>query len=198
MQKALFHESIFIVCFQTGEKLYKMIGNLPEKDLSMLEERIKRSSLTRPPPGSNGPAAPVAAAPPPPQPSQPSNDLRSGIPANRNRNIPAPPAGLSGLKRFQPQQQQQQQQQTQSDLPSTTRRSPQSGGTGFLGRDRPVSGVFSLDLEKIETSSDNHRASNGGPKLVAHNLDEIFGDDGPCRLPQTISSARNNLVRRTS
>jgi hypothetical protein len=29
-------------------------------------------------------------------------------------------------------------------------------------------------------------------------LDEIFGDDGPCRLPQTISSARNNLVRRTS
>jgi cytoskeleton-associated protein 5 len=28
--------------FQEGERLYKMIGNLPEKDMDMLEERIKR------------------------------------------------------------------------------------------------------------------------------------------------------------
>jgi cytoskeleton-associated protein 5 len=28
--------------FQEGERLYKMIGNLPEKDMAMLEERIKR------------------------------------------------------------------------------------------------------------------------------------------------------------
>merc|ERR550532_2915003 len=33
--------------FQEGEKLYKMVGNLPDKDLAMLEERIKRASKTR-------------------------------------------------------------------------------------------------------------------------------------------------------
>merc|ERR1719220_2388072 len=33
--------------FQEGERLYKMIGNLPDKDLAMLEERIKRASKTR-------------------------------------------------------------------------------------------------------------------------------------------------------
>lgn len=183
--------------FQTGDKLYKMIGNLPEKDLSMLEERIKRVSLTRPPPGSGGPPPPAVAAPAP-QPVLPSQEPRSGIPANRNRNIPAPPGGLSGLKRYQPQQPPQQQQ---PELPSNARRtSPQAGNGGMFGRDRPVSGVFSLDLEKIETSGDgyhhhsNHRISNGGPKLVAHNLDEIFGEDGSCRLPPTMSSARNNLV----
>ncbi|CAB4053900.1 CKAP5 [Lepeophtheirus salmonis] len=35
--------------FQEGEKMYKMIGNLPEKDMTMLEERIKRASKTRQP-----------------------------------------------------------------------------------------------------------------------------------------------------
>lgn len=33
--------------FLTGEKVYKMIGNLNEKDLSMLDERIKRAIKTR-------------------------------------------------------------------------------------------------------------------------------------------------------
>lgn len=33
--------------FLTGEKVYKMIGNLNEKDLSMLDERIKRASKTK-------------------------------------------------------------------------------------------------------------------------------------------------------
>lgn len=31
--------------FLTGEKIYKLIGNLTEKDLSMLDERIKRSKV---------------------------------------------------------------------------------------------------------------------------------------------------------
>lgn len=35
--------------FLIGEKVYKMIGNLNEKDLSMLDERIKRASKTRKP-----------------------------------------------------------------------------------------------------------------------------------------------------
>ena len=33
--------------FQEGEKLYKLIGNLPDKDMAMLEERIKRATKTR-------------------------------------------------------------------------------------------------------------------------------------------------------
>lgn len=185
-----------------------MIGNMPEKDMSFLEERIKRSQLSRPPPGSTGPtvaaaAAPVAAAPPPqPQPAQPAiPEPRSGIPGNRNRNIPPPGSGLSGLKRYQAHQQQsqlqqmqQQQPQAPSDIPTNVRRSPPSG-SGLFGRDRPVSGVFSLDLDKIENGGDLYRSNNGsGPKLVSHNLDEIFGDDGHVRLPPTISSARNNLI----
>jgi len=63
------------------------------------------------------------------------------------------------------------------------------------GRDRPVSGVFSLDLDKIENGGDGHRSNNGsGPKLVTHNLDDIFGEDSTIRLPPTISSARSNLI----
>lgn len=182
-----------------------MIGNLPEKDLSFLEERIKRSQLSRPPPGSTGPlvaaAAPVAAAPPP-QPVQPAiPEPRSGIPGipgNRNRNIPPPGSGLPSLKRYQAHQQQSQlqqmqQQQAQSDIPSNIRRSPPSG-SGLFGRDRPVSGVFSLDLDKIENGGELHRSNGSGPKLVSHNLDDIFGDDGHVRLPPTISSARTNHI----
>ena len=66
--------NVKIVIFQTGEKLYKMIGTLPEKDLSMLEERIKRCSLTRPPPGGGAPPPPAAA--PAPQPVLPSQEPR--------------------------------------------------------------------------------------------------------------------------
>lgn len=35
--------------FLTGDKVYKLIGNLNEKDLSMLDERIKRASKTKKP-----------------------------------------------------------------------------------------------------------------------------------------------------
>merc|ERR1719228_813901 len=45
--------------FQEGERLYKMIGNLPEKDMAMLEERIKRAGKTR------QVVSQVTAAPPP-------------------------------------------------------------------------------------------------------------------------------------
>ena len=42
--------------------MYKMVGNLKEKDSAMLEERIKRVSETRPPPG--GPTIEPPAPPP--------------------------------------------------------------------------------------------------------------------------------------
>ena len=50
---------------------------------------------------------------------------------------------------------------------------------------RPISGAFTLDLEKIESTVEN--MGEGGVRLVNHNLDEIF-NDGPVRLPQTITA----------
>lgn len=44
--------------FLSGEKIYKMIGNLNEKDLSMLDERIKRATKTKK--KSPEPVAPAA------------------------------------------------------------------------------------------------------------------------------------------
>merc|ERR1719327_265876 len=50
--------------FQEGEKLYKLIGNLPDKDMAMLEERIKRATKTRQV-VARKPAPPESSAPPP-------------------------------------------------------------------------------------------------------------------------------------
>ena len=49
---------------QEGEKLYRMVGNLPDKDMAMLEERIKRASKTRAVVTSQPAPAPVEAARP--------------------------------------------------------------------------------------------------------------------------------------
>lgn len=38
------------VYFLEGEKLFKMVGNLSDKEMSLVEERIKRASKNRPPP----------------------------------------------------------------------------------------------------------------------------------------------------
>lgn len=46
--------------FLTGEKVYKMIGNLSEKDLSMLDERIKRAKKTKKIPEPAMPTATMA------------------------------------------------------------------------------------------------------------------------------------------
>lgn len=40
---------IVMTFFLAGEKIYKLIGQLNEKDLSMLDERIKRAKKTRKP-----------------------------------------------------------------------------------------------------------------------------------------------------
>ncbi|XP_039231809.1 protein mini spindles isoform X2 [Drosophila yakuba] len=53
------------VFFLSGEKTYKMIGHLNEKDLSMLDERIKRAKKTKkptPPPSVDVPASGRSAA----------------------------------------------------------------------------------------------------------------------------------------
>ncbi|KAF0310307.1 Cytoskeleton-associated protein 5 [Amphibalanus amphitrite] len=61
--------------YNTGDKLYKLIGNISDKDLSLLEERIKR--------------APPRAAPPPPAAERP----RSCVEPSHQEQEPAPPSG---------------------------------------------------------------------------------------------------------
>ena len=81
--------------------MYKMVGNLPEKDMAMLEERIKRVSKTR------GPPAPLAAAQPPPAATreaasshnggQPSVHPSSPERQQPNSGIPGPKSSSSGM-----------------------------------------------------------------------------------------------------
>merc|ERR1719189_3217260 len=65
-------------------------------------------------------------------------------------------------------------------------RLPQSRGSPG-GRNRPVSGAFTLDLDKIESGS--MYGSIGGPQLVNHNLDDIF-DEEPVKLPSRLAGPR--------
>ena len=64
LHRAKFFSKSFCFLCQVGEKMYKMVGNLPQKDMAMLQERIKRVSRTQ------GPLAPLAAAQPLPAPTQ--------------------------------------------------------------------------------------------------------------------------------
>lgn len=149
-----------------------MIGNLPERDMAMLEERIKRTSKGRPPAG-------MAEPEPLPPPREVAPPMASGLPrpgSVSNRNIPAPSGGpSSGLAALQRRYQ-------QSQVPQKT--SPVSG------RDRPVSGAFTLDLEKIESGSTDGSAwvSSAMHQLVNHNLDAIFNEDPV--MPPTLSSRK--------
>lgn len=151
--------------------MYKMIGNLPDRDMSMLEERIKRASKSRPAMSAPAPPEPEPApvAPPPVQ--------NTGLPrpgSTSNRNAP------SGLRRFGAP--------ASSSIPSSNpveSRLPQRGSPSHSshGRDRPISGAFTLDFDKIESGAMD--GSIRAPQLVNHNLDAIFNDD-PVKLPPTL------------
>ncbi len=182
-------------CLQVGEKLYKMIGNLPERDMAMLEERIKRVSKTRPPPESGAPAAqdPV----PPPRQSQPSSRSNpstpsSGLPrpgSSRAKvgGIPSPSTSTSGLRRYQPQSNKKPESSSSGLLRPKT--SPASNGGGIP---RPKSGIFALDLEKIENDALYESNANQGPQLVNHNIDDILQDE-PVVMPSSKSTSRLSL-----
>ena len=169
-----------------------MIGNLPDKDISMLEERIKRASKSRPPPGS-GPTASSAAPPAPAreEPPEPvAQPVSTGLPRpGTNRNITSAlrrygqPAGAGREQSAGPAMSQNYggQANPESRLPGPR------GSPG--GRDRPVSGAFTLDLDKIESGS--MYGSIGGPQLVNHNLDDIFNDD-----PVKVSFKKKNSSKR--
>lgn len=160
--------------FQEGEKLYKMVGNLPDKDLAMLEERIKRASKTR---------HVVSLRQPP---SQPAQHQASPPPASEAKQSSRPATGMrpptansAGSSR-----------DTESDIKMRYQQArAQSAGRAGSQPPRPVSGAFTLDLDKIEGRVGDVRLSMTGPKLVEHNLEDII-NDCPVTLPVTRTGMR--------
>ncbi|XP_020818600.1 protein mini spindles isoform X1 [Drosophila serrata] len=82
------------VFFLSGEKTYKMIGQLNEKDLSMLDERIKRAKKTKkptpPPTAVEMPTSGRSAAPQ----RQDSIEIEDAVVGNGSDELPPPDEGL--------------------------------------------------------------------------------------------------------
>jgi len=152
--------------FQEGEKLYKMVGHLPDKDLAMLEERIKRASKTR------QVVSQLQAAAPPVEPP-----MERGPPRPRTGGLRPPAAGpptsaSAGAAR-------------DGGVEAEVRLRYQAARAGSGGRaPRPVSGAFTLDLAAIEGRAGGDRLSEVGPQLVEHDLQDIIDSD-PVTLPLT-------------
>ncbi|XP_068082829.1 protein mini spindles [Anabrus simplex] len=87
--------------FLEGERVYKMIGQISDKDQSLLEERIKRAAKNRPPPGTRPPAAIAAKQM---QVPQPSNMVRQGSEdtLHRRSTEPEEPVGSPILRNSVP------------------------------------------------------------------------------------------------
>ena len=171
-----------------------MIGNLPEKDMAMLEERIKRVSKTRGAPSINGSPPPAVTngqtreqAPPEPRPNSGIPAPKSSLPTTTRiknfRQFPVPgggpppnipPASAGPVTATT----------VNADVPM--RKSPSS-------RDRPVSGAFTLDIAKIEGgSADADHSSHVFSRLVNHDLDDLL-NGAPVVLPARSTSKRPNM-----
>ncbi len=162
---------------QDGDKLYKVIGNLKDKDMAMLEERIKRQAKTRPLPGTAAQQQQQQQQQQDPvQHRRPSPDEQpaSAGPQRRGFNsAPRRPATAGGVPADGP--------------PPPTAARGGGGHNPSPSKMRPVSGAFTLDLDKIESAVDN--IGDSGLRLVNHKLDDIFNDD-PVSLPRTVSGRR--------
>lgn len=106
--------------FLEGEKVYKMVGNISDKDMSLLEERIKRAGKNRP----------ITRAP--------LNPVRPSL-------VPSlqPPAQLSPPRMQQdvqedPDLDEEEEEPTENQEPVVERKPP------------PVSGPYGLDMDFIE------------------------------------------------
>ena len=196
------------VYFQEGDRLYKMIGNLPEKDMAMLEERIKRQSKTRAPPTTGVQEAPTAA-------QQQHTTVRSGGGgggggnASQQSQVTARPGSNLASRLARPQTGSGSGGGPRSGSASSNS-DQQIGGEpqmryggggppptqltrGSPSKARPVSGAFTLDLEKIESQVDRQLGEQG-IRLVNHNLDEIFNDE-PVMLPQTVTGGKIDVEK---
>ncbi|GAB6028698.1 hypothetical protein CHUAL_004522 [Chamberlinius hualienensis] len=126
-----------------GEKVFKFIGPISDKDMSLLEERIKRTCKSRP-----------AAVPPPvvvPPPKAPSPETKIKTPIQRPTPVQTETITRERVV-------------TVSNRPS-----------------RPISGIFSLDFDKMDLSVDE-KYDLEMPKLVEHDIDEL---SEPVKFPET-------------
>ncbi|RWS28250.1 cytoskeleton-associated protein 5-like protein [Leptotrombidium deliense] len=135
------------VYFLEGEKVYKLIGNLSDKDMGMLEERIKRAGKNRPPPKVSPPVTPPKENQ---RVEQRSSNIRSPSPETRPMNKSRAQNGdtvTSPTSKLSPRT------PSVEDLDfSHIRRHPQSG-KGTFTRQRPKStAVYTSDVHEIEQS----------------------------------------------
>ena len=131
--------------FLEGDKVYKMVGNISDKDMSLLEERIKRAgknrSVARP---SVNPPRPSAAPVFQPQPTQQS-----------------PPGAQQEVVDEQPDPEEDEDEQIENQEPVV------------VIKPRPVSGPYGLDMDfikKIETK----KPTSNTPKLMKVDLSGIL------------------------
>ncbi|KAL1459608.1 hypothetical protein WDU94_011572 [Cyamophila willieti] len=160
--------------FLDGEKVFRQIGQISEKDMSLLEERIKRASKTRRP---VVPVATVKPTPsrlaPPPQPQPDDEDEEEEDDEDRSyheedggeeeeavgrnpRGLPVAPTLLRN--------------------PLGRLRAPQP---------RPISGPYSLDMHLIESLETETPASSIGNKVRMNEYDLTYLKE-PVPLPSSV------------
>jgi hypothetical protein len=129
---------------------------LSEKDMSLLEERIRRSSKNRPPPGTT-----ASKTTQPPNPVHTSPDAKSGVPLRNAR--PTSAYYTSDNK----------------NVRSEVGEDPRNAAA------RPVSGVFALELEQTVQNATGLRGQINSSihiDLVPVNFDDILNE--PVPLPK--------------
>uniref|UniRef100_A0A8C7MGI3 Cytoskeleton associated protein 5 n=1 Tax=Oncorhynchus kisutch TaxID=8019 RepID=A0A8C7MGI3_ONCKI len=146
--------AVYNVC---GDQVYKLIGNLSEKEMSMLEERVKRSAKKTP-----------AAAPPPARQAAERERPQREHPSNPNATFMRKPA-----------------QQPQEDVPNKlkimyrTYRIQARAQNAVREHSHPsIPKEFQLDLDMIEN---DHTRVSELPDLVQHKLDELLE---PIMMPE--------------
>merc|ERR1719220_2154479 len=129
--------------FQEGEKLYKLIGNLPDKDMAMLEERIKRATKTR-----QVVAQVQAVAPPQPV------EAERAAPGRPKTGLRPPSAASAGAARDQGVEAEVRMRYQAARASSAGRPAAAARPTSELGEqheyEHKLEGAFSLDLAAIE------------------------------------------------
>uniref|UniRef100_A0A674AWJ9 Cytoskeleton associated protein 5 n=1 Tax=Salmo trutta TaxID=8032 RepID=A0A674AWJ9_SALTR len=146
--------AVYNVC---GDQVYKLIGNLSEKEMSMLEERVKRSAKKTP-----------AAAPPSARQAAERERPQREHPSNPNATFMRKPA-----------------QQPQEDVPNKlkimyrTYRIQARAQNAIREHSHPsIPKEFQLDLDMIEN---DHTRVSELPDLVQHKLDELLE---PITMPE--------------
>ncbi|KAI5733008.1 hypothetical protein M8J76_006606 [Diaphorina citri] len=186
--------------FLDGEKVFRQIGQISEKDMSLLEERIKRASKTR------RPVVPVATVKPTPSrvaasPARPTNHVEEEEEeedreeeeeeeeAMENpRGLPVAPSPLR-------------KSQNTPEPANRTRDSELESPDSPLGRlaqpqPRPISGPYSLDMALIESLERDTASSSVGGGVRLKEFDLTYLKE-PVPLPSSALPNGNPSLART-